>query len=93
MRSEKELCTIVYNNTDKLRTGLCHLLTDLLYSNVITSEEFCFLDRFLPQNFPKTWKESGYSLHYKFTKGHGYIWKRGHKASRKRFLKRLISKL
>ena len=93
MRSEKELCIIVYNNIDKLNTGLCHLLIHLLNTDLITIEEFSALDKFLSKNFPKTWEESGYSFHYRFTKGIGYIWKKGNKASRKRFLKRLISKL
>jgi len=93
MRSEKELCIIVYNNIDKLTTGLCHLLIHLHNVNLITSKEYYFLDDFLYKNFPKTWKESGYSFYYNFTNGTAYVWKKGNKASRKRFLKRLISKL
>jgi hypothetical protein len=83
MRTTKELLTIVSENMDKFRTGLCALIGRLEWDGTIGPDEYDHLIEYLKKHRP-------FNMYY--INGDAYYWKQKESKPRKRWLKKHIKR-
>jgi len=82
MKSEKELLRLLLFNIDMLRTGLCHLATELMWEGKITERERDKIWHYINLNRPQNGKPRKY-----------YYWNSGEKEPRFEWLNQELNKL
>lgn len=84
MRSDVELLKILFNNLDKLSTGLCKINTEILSEKKITFQEYKRINQIILEHPTKFFLDK---------KDDWYYFKPGELAPRKEYLRNLIGEL